>query len=330
LIFFANIPKEALYLQEGFSDFRFSTSNYQSAIINQQLQLATTNIAFILNPVSGAKQKRKIPLLIRRFFTYGKGFRVTFYRTKAAGDATVMAKKFADENYDIVVAIGGDGTVNEVAQALVNTNTALGIVPVGSGNGLARHLHIPMNPCKALRHIATAKTCRADYGLMNGIPFFCTAGVGFDALIGNRFAQANSRGFATYLRKILREFVLYKPEEYNLTIDGKAMRRKAFLITFANASQWGNNAYIAPTASVSDGLLDVVVLSKFPLYRAPNIGLRLFTRQIDKLRYIEIFRCRSAAVDRVNSGYIHYDGEPSQTGKHVEVKLVQGALKIVS
>ncbi|MDR0688598.1 MAG: diacylglycerol kinase family lipid kinase [Prevotellaceae bacterium] len=291
--------------------------------------MAATNIAFILNPVSGAKQKRNFPLLIRRFFTYDKGFRATFYRTRAAGDATAMAKKFAAEDYDIVVAIGGDGTVNEVAQALVNTSTALGIVPVGSGNGLARHLHIPMSPCKALARIATAKVRWADYGLMNGIPFFCTAGVGFDALIGNKFAQAGYRGLATYMQQILREFVSYKPEEYNLTVDGKTMRRKAFLITFANASQWGNNACIAPAASVSDGLLDVVALSEFPLYCTPNIGLRLFTRQIDRCRYIEIFRCRSAAVDRAHSGYVHYDGEPSQTGKHVEVKLVQGALKIV-
>ncbi|MDR1343005.1 MAG: YegS/Rv2252/BmrU family lipid kinase [Prevotellaceae bacterium] len=292
--------------------------------------MATTNIAFILNPASGAKQRRDLPLLIRRFFSYSKGFRVAFYRTKFAGDATVVAKKFADEGYDTVVAIGGDGTVNEVAQALINTNTALGIVPIGSGNGLARHLHIPMNPRKALQLIAAAKTCRADHGLMNGVPFFCTAGVGFDALIGALFAQASSRGFITYIRQILRQFVSYQPEEYDITVDGKVIRRKAFLITFANASQWGNNAYIAPRASVHDGVLDVVVLSEFPLYRAPEIGIRLFTRQIDKLRYIEIFRCRSASIDRASSGYTHYDGEPSHAGKHIEVKVSQGTLKIAT
>ncbi|MDR3365644.1 MAG: YegS/Rv2252/BmrU family lipid kinase [Prevotellaceae bacterium] len=286
------------------------------------------NIAFIQNPASGRGQRRDFPLLIRRFFTCEKGFHTTFYSTKFAGDATAVARRLVAESYDMVVAIGGDGTVNEVAQALVNTDAALAIVPVGSGNGLARHLHIPMNVCKALELIATAKTCKMDYGLMNGTPFFCTAGVGFDALIGNMFAQAGSRGFASYLRQILKAFISYKPEEYTLAIDGEAIRRKAFLITFANASQWGNNAYIAPAANISDGLMDVVVVSEFPLYHAPKIAVRLFTRQIDKFRFVEIFRCRAACVDRAHSGYIHYDGEPSQTGSCIEVKMVQGALKV--
>ncbi|MDR0710854.1 MAG: YegS/Rv2252/BmrU family lipid kinase [Prevotellaceae bacterium] len=288
------------------------------------------NIAFIQNPVSGARQRQDLPLLIRRFFTSNKGFRGTFYRTRFAGDATVMAKKFVADGYDAVVAIGGDGTVNEVAQALVGSNTALGIVPVGSGNGLARHLHIPMNPCKALELISTAKTSTMDYGTMNGIPFFCTAGLGFDALIGNLFARAASRGLATYVRQILKAFISYKPEHYDLTIDGSAIHRKAFLITFANASQWGNNAYIAPAANVSDGLMDVVVVSEFLFYHAPTIAVMLFTRQIDKLHFVEIFRCRTATVDRAHSGYIHYDGEPSQTGSHVEVQMVQGALKVAT
>ncbi|MDR0414343.1 MAG: YegS/Rv2252/BmrU family lipid kinase [Prevotellaceae bacterium] len=292
--------------------------------------MTTTNIAFVLNPASGARRRRNIPLLIHRFFPHREGVCVTLYHTKSIDDATVAAKEFADKGYDLVVAVGGDGTVNAVAQALVNTNTALGIVPTGSGNGLARHLRIPMNPCKALALIAAAKTRRVDYGLMNGTPFFCTAGVGFDALIGNKFAKSSSRGFGSYLWQILREIISYKAEEYDLTIDGKTIRRKAFLITFANASQWGNNACIAPSASVLDGMLDVVVLSEYPLYRAPEFSIRLFTRRLDKFRHIEIFRCAAAAVDRAHSGYAHYDGEPSYTGLHIDVQLVQGALKVAA
>ncbi|MDR2814119.1 MAG: NAD(+)/NADH kinase [Prevotellaceae bacterium] len=290
-----------------------------------------TSIAFIQNPASGARQKLDFPVLIRRFFTSDKGFNVTFYRTRFAGDATAAAKRLAGEGCDIVVAIGGDGTVNEVAQALTNTGAALGIVPVGSGNGLARHLRIPMNVCRALELISTAKAHRMDYGLMNGVPFFCTAGVGFDALVGNMFAQADSRGFTSYLRQILKAFLSYKPEQYDLAIDGEAaIRRKSFLITFANASQWGNNACIAPAASVSDGLIDMVVVGSFPLYHAPRIAVKLFTRRIDKLRFVEVFRCRTATVDRAHSGYVHYDGEPSQTGRRIEVKMVQGALNVIS
>jgi YegS/Rv2252/BmrU family lipid kinase len=288
-----------------------------------------TNIAFIHNPASGAKQRWDFPVLIRRFFTREGGFRVTFHRTRFAGDATAVARRFAAEGYDVVVAIGGDGTVNEVAQALVGAGAALGIVPAGSGNGLARHLRIPMSVGKALELIATAKTCRMDHGLINGVPFFCTAGVGFDALIGHMFAQAGARGFAAYVRQTLKAFVSYKPELYRLAIDGEEICREAFLVTFANASQWGNNACIAPAASASDGLMDVVVVGKFPLYRAPEIAVRLFTRKIDRLRFVEIFRCRAATVERARSGYIHCDGEPSQADRHLEVKVVQGALSVV-
>ncbi|MDR3329322.1 MAG: diacylglycerol kinase family lipid kinase [Prevotellaceae bacterium] len=286
-------------------------------------------IAFILNPVSGTKQKRRLPLLIRRYFSYAQGYVVAFYRTKCAGDATVVAKRFVAEGYDVVVAIGGDGTVNEVAQALAGSGAALGIVPIGSGNGLARHLHIPMRPRRALKFIREAQARQVDYGLINGTPFFCTAGVGFDALIGNRFAQAGSRGVGTYVRKILREYIFYKPSYYDLTIDGATIRRKAFLITFANASQWGNNAYIAPAASISDGMLDVVVLSEFPLYKTPEVGLQLFTKRIDKLRYVEIFKCRSAVVRCARESYVHFDGEPAQANSCVEVQLVHRALSVL-
>lgn len=268
-------------------------------------------------------------MLIRRFFTRDRGFRATFYRTRFAGDATAVAKQLVAEGYDIVVAIGGDGTVNEVAQALVGADAALGIVPVGSGNGLARHLHIPLDVGKALKLIATAKPRRIDCGLMNGAPFFCTAGVGFDALIGNLFAQAGARGFFAYVRQTFKAFMSYNPEVYDLAIDGATIRRRAFLITFANASQWGNNACIAPTASASDGLVDVVVVGRFPLYRAPEVAVRLFTRQVGKLRFVETFKCRAATVERAHSGYIHYDGEPSQAGRLIEVKVVQGALSVV-
>lgn len=268
-------------------------------------------------------------MLVRRFFTRERGFCATVYRTRFAGDATAVARRLVSEGCDVVVAVGGDGTVNEVAQALVHTGTALGIVPAGSGNGLARHLRIPMDVRKALERIATAKTCRMDYGIMNGMPFFCTAGVGFDALIGHLFAQAGVRGVASYARQILRAFTAYKPEQYVIAMEGETIRRTAFLITFANASQWGNNACIAPSASASDGLIDVVVMGKFPLYRAPEIAVRLFTRRIDKLPFVEIFRCRAATVGRAHGGYIHYDGESSETGRRIEVAMVQGGLTVV-
>lgn len=288
------------------------------------------SIAFIVNPISGGQKKRTLPLQIREFFSRATGYNVTLYRTKHAGDATVAAKKFADENFDIVVAAGGDGTVNEVARGLIGSNTALGIVPFGSGNGLARHLGVPMSTRPALEFIKNATPHTADHGLINDIPFFCTAGVGFDALVGNKFAQAGTRGFITYLQQILRELINYRAEKYTITIDGKTITRKAFLVTFANASQWGNNAYIAPEASLSDGMLDVVVVSKFSILRAPEVGIQLFVKQIDKLHFVEIFKCKAATLHRSHEGHIHFDGEPGYLGEDISVRVARGTLKILA
>jgi YegS/Rv2252/BmrU family lipid kinase len=229
-----------------------------------------------------------------------------------------------------VAAVGGDGTVNEVARALVNSNTALGIVPYGSGNGLARHLGIPISMRQSLELLKTATPHSVDYGLVNEVPFFCTAGIGFDALVGNRYAAAGTRGIATYMQKVLSEIATYKPEEYAITIDGKTIRRSAFLVTFANASQWGYNAYIAPAASLSDGMLDVVVVGKFPLLRAPEMGVQLLVKQIDKLHFVETFRCRAATLRRDREGYVHFDGEPGYMGSEVNVQVVHAALKVMT
>ncbi len=288
------------------------------------------SIAFIVNPISGAKKKRNLPLQIREFFSRSTGYNVTLYRTRCAGDATFAAQKFAEQKFDFVVAVGGDGTVNEVARGLIGSDTALGIVPFGSGNGLARHLGIPMGTKSALEYITKAKPKHADYGLINDIPFFCTAGVGFDALVGDKFAKAGTRGFITYLQQILREYITYKPEKYTITIDGKTITRRAFLVTFANASQWGNNAYIAPEASLSDGMLDVVVVSKFSILDTPEISLQLFIKRVDKLHFVEIFKCKSATVTRSKEGHIHFDGEPGYLGEEINVNVVRGQLKVLT
>jgi YegS/Rv2252/BmrU family lipid kinase len=284
-------------------------------------------IAFIINPISGTKSKQQLPALIQQKFSADKGFEPTIYFTKCAGDAADAATKFAAEGYYAVVAVGGDGTVNEVARGLTGSSTALGIVPTGSGNGFARHLHIPLHPHRALDFAAKTWPRMVDHGCINGHPFFCTAGVGFDARIGHQFAQASKRGFASYLRIILREYCRYKPCEYSLCIDGESITRTAFLVTFANASQWGNNGYIAPAASVYDGLLDVVVVGKFRWYSIPRIVFCMFTKRAHRLRFVETFRCRSVRVEC--NGVAHYDGEPLTTEACVEVKVVPAALAVL-
>jgi YegS/Rv2252/BmrU family lipid kinase len=285
-------------------------------------------IAFIINPKSGTRSKTQLPALIRKYFA-SSGFETDIYFTEYANDGYNQAKCYAKNGYDAVVAVGGDGTVNEVARALMGTETALGIVPSGSGNGLALHLKLPLQMSSALKRISRCREHCIDTCLLNDQPFFCTAGVGYDAYIANRFAEAGKRGPVIYMGEVIFQYFDYKSQNYRLTFDdGTVIERKAFLITFANASQWGNNAAIAPKASVDDGFMDVVVMAEFPLYVAPKISFVLFTKQLDKTRHVEVFKCKHLVVERENEDYVHYDGEPGTMGKHLEVKLLHHNLKV--
>ncbi|MBR1468823.1 MAG: diacylglycerol kinase family lipid kinase, partial [Prevotella sp.] len=214
-------------------------------------------VVFIMNPISGTASKANIPNLIEKTLDKGK-FDYELRLTERAGHAAEIAAEAKEGGADIVVAIGGDGTVNEVARVLVDSETALGIIPCGSGNGLARHLMLPMNAKKSIEIINRAEIHDLDYGIINGHPFFCTCGMGFDAFVSQKFAEAGRRGPITYVENVLREGLKYKPETYEIQDETGTTRAKAFLISCANASQYGNNAYIAPQASMSDGLLDVI------------------------------------------------------------------------
>ena len=217
-------------------------------------------IIFVVNPISGTQSKELILNLLDEKIDKARYTWEVVY-TERAGHAVEIAAKAAEEKADIVVAIGGDGTINEIARSLVHTDTALGIIPCGSGNGLARHLHIPMEPKKALEVLNEGCLDTIDYGKINGTDFFCTCGVGFDAFVSLKFAHAGKRGLLTYLEKTLQESLKYQPETYELETENGVSKYKAFLIACGNASQYGNNAYIAPQATLTDGLFDSVVRS---------------------------------------------------------------------
>ena len=249
--------------------------------------------------------------------------------TRYKGEATEIVHQKLAGNYRYFVAVGGDGTVNEIAKALINTKGVMGIIPVGSGNGLARHLHIPLQPEKAIKLLNKLNYQSIDYGLINDIPFFCTCGVGFDALIGEKFAQCKGRGLTNYVKTTIREYFNYKPETYQITIGNEpTINRQAFLITFANASQYGNNAYIAPKADICDGKLDICILSPFRLYKAPIIGFRLFAKNMDKSSLMHIERANNILLERTSEGVVHFDGEPCRMGKKIKISLINKGLKI--
>ncbi len=285
-------------------------------------------LLIVLNPVAGAR--RRINLEEKAKEWLGSSFDVYFQNWERADfDITqVVRKRVVEENFDIVVAAGGDGTVNRTAKALVNTETVFAILPLGSGNGLARHFKIPMSLEKAANVIINGKTIKMDTCLINNENFFCTAGTGFDAHIGHLFATAGKRGFKTYTKIVIREFKSYKSSVYKIIIDGREMERKAFLITVANANQYGNNVFIAPEANISDGLMNLVILKPFTLFHAPALAGRLFLKNFHKAAKTENYKAKEIVIYRKNNGPVHFDGEPALFEEELHFKILQASLNI--
>ena len=287
-----------------------------------------TKVLVIVNPISGTRDKTPIVESLPRYLD-AERFQYRVVWTQHSGHAAELARQAVAEGYDVCLAIGGDGTVNEVARSLCHTPTALAIVPMGSGNGLARHLRIPMDPDGALRVLAECQIHELDYGTINGHPFFCTCGLGFDAFLSEKFATSGRRGMRTYMQRALDVGINYKPETYDIEVDGRSEHLKAFLITCGNASQYGNNFYITPTASMHDGLLDVTILEPFPLIESAQVVLQMLNKTISSNPHSRMFQCQSLRVHRSKPGVIHYDGDPAEAGTDIEIGLQPKGIRIV-
>ena len=285
-------------------------------------------IVFVVNPISGTQKKDGLPALVGQLVDAAR-FDVSCVFTEYAGHAAEIARQCVSDGVDICVAVGGDGTVNEVARSLVHSQTALGIVPMGSGNGLARHLCLPLDVRGALSTINEAVVESFDYGLVNGLPFFCTCGMGFDAFISLKFAEAGKRGPITYVENVLKEGLKYKPETYTVEDENGTHRHKAFLIACANAAQYGNNAYIAPGASMKDGVMDVIIMEPFDALDAPTIAYDMFSKTLTQNSKIKTFRSNHIRIHRSRPGAIHYDGDPIISGEDVDVRMVPGGIRMV-
>ena len=252
-----------------------------------------------------------------------------FLQTEYAGHAHELAREAVNERVDVVVAVGGDGTVNEVASALVNTETVFAVIPCGSGNGLARHQHIPLNIKGAIRVINEGKVRHLDYGTMGDKPFFCTCGVGFDAFVSQKFAEGSKRGFLSYIENTLREGVRYKSESYTIEYEDRVDRQQAFLIACANASQYGNNAYIAPEASMEDGLMDITIIKPFNTILAPQVIMQLFSKSLAVNPHVQMTQASSIRITRPSEGPVHVDGDPLLMGKVIDVKIHRHAFRMI-
>ena len=287
-------------------------------------------ILFIINPKSGTDKKLYVRQIIGKKIDVSK-FSYQVRYTEYAGHAEVLAREAVENGTDIVVAVGGDGTVNEVARALIHTQTALGIIPCGSGNGLARHLQLPMDPEGAIQMINEACIKSLDYGTMNNLPFFCTCGMGFDAFVSMKFANSGKRGLLSYIENTLRETLTYKPDTYTLTLDDQQIEQRAFVIACANASQYGNNAFIAPAATMSDGLMDITVLEPFSAIEAPQLALQLFNGTLTTNSRVKTFKARKAHIKRLSKAPVHVDGDPLLTDTEIDVEIhPKGILMVVN
>lgn len=280
---------------------------------------------FIVNPISGGSSKNRILRLLDQFsFKYGRPIEICL--TNAKGDAVRLAH---DSDADVIVAVGGDGTVHEVAQGLLGSNKTMGILPCGSGNGLAFHLGISRNPRKAIQTLLSGNVSTIDYGQLDEQPFFCTIGMGLDAQVAWVFAASTKRGLRTYASIAWRAWHSFKPMHYSITIDGEEETSRAVLLTAGNANQWGNNAKITSLASVQDSMIDLCIVEPFKTIEIPVLAFKLFTGRLHTSQRVRMLRGRNIIIRRQHDGPVHCDGDPIFKGTTIRITCIPTALNVI-
>lgn len=286
------------------------------------------HLVFIINPRSGVERQKAIQQAIddrldKEQFTY------EIVHTQYAKHGTELAKEAADKGAYAVVAVGGDGSVNDIVAGLIGTGTALAIIPKGSGNGMARTMDIPLKEHAAIDIINKGNTIMMDIGYANDRPFISNAGVAFDALISKKFAKSVRRGFAIYSWLVTRYMWTYKEWEWTLTIDGKELKEKAFIISVANGKQFGYNFQIAPGASWTDGLFDIVVIKKFPKLLGGALVLRAMNGTITDSPFVEHFQGKEVTVSHPKLKLMQTDGDAHDCASEIKFRIDKGAQKVI-
>ena len=284
-------------------------------------------ILFVVNPFSGVGRHQSIEKHIKKALDH-KLFDYTVKYTEAPHHATELTKNAIECKFDIVVAVGGDGTVNEVSKALVGTDVILGIVPSGSGNGLARHLNISVFPEKAIQIINQLNVKKIDTALANEQFFVNLAGIGFDALVAKKFEGQKRRGFFKYFEIAVWEYLRYQPTNFTMIVDGKTIKREALFISFANSDQFGYNTSIAPQARIDDGFIDISIVKKIPLWKTLFTATLLYSKQINRSKYVEVLKAKKVEVIQEQK-FIHLDGEPLKMSKNLVIKVNPSSLSVL-
>ena len=281
---------------------------------------------FLVNARSGVKRRHNLADIIRHTCAQWSYDIVACERKE---DLEQIVDRAEADNVDVLYAVGGDGTVHETAKRLIGRRVALGVVPTGSGNGFARHIGLPMDLRASILACRGERIVTIDTARVNDAAFLGTMGVGFDAVVAHAFANAGTRGFRTYLRVGLREFRNFAAEEYEIEVDGERITRRAFVVAVANSAHYGNNARIAPLASLQDGLLDIVVVDDVSLFRALMLLPPLLRGTFHRVRGVTVLRGHHIEIRRAAEGPAHLDGEPVVLGASLVVDIVPSSLRVL-
>lgn len=280
---------------------------------------------FIVNERSGKKRAFDIHQVIRDSDVFDS----EIVGCSRKEDLDGMIDRAESDGFDVVYAVGGDGTVHETAKRLIGRKPALGILPIGSGNGFARHIRLPLGPAASIEACRGGRIATIDTAQVNGTPFLGVMGIGFDAVVADRFASSTVRGFETYVKEGLRALAEFSADEYEVTCDATKSTPRAFLIAIANASQYGNNARIAPLASLQDGLLDVVIVHDLNVISAPILLARLFHGSLHHDSSVTMIQCANVTIRRPAAGPGHLDGEPVPLPQELDVRIVPQSLRLL-
>jgi YegS/Rv2252/BmrU family lipid kinase len=283
-------------------------------------------ILFIVNPISGGRKKHQLKALLDRQFSHEE-IEYSISYSEYPKHAGILAEEGSD--FDLIVGVGGDGTINEIAQKTSESNTPLAIIPMGSGNGLARHLKIPLKMSKALKLLSHHNLVKLDTATLNGHFFVSIAGLGFDSIVAAEFVKTRGRGFVNYARIAMQKFFQSKEKEYEMVLDGKSYTRKAFMITFANSNQFGYNTIISPHADCRDSYLDVCIVRKPKIVEIPGFLIALWTGKADRSKHVEIIKARKISLKQSDSEYANVDGESIKVGHQIEVNLKSANLDVL-
>lgn len=290
--------------------------------------MSKKHLVFIINPKSGTDREKAIQQAIdttldREQFSY------EIRHTEYAKHGTQLAADAAVSGAYAVVAVGGDGSVNDIVAGLAGTDTALAIIPKGSGNGMARSMSIPLREQEAIEIINRGNSIMMDIGYANERPFISNAGVAFDALISKKFAKSKRRGFAMYSWLVTRYMWTYKEWDWDITIDGKPLKEKAFIISVANGRQFGYNFQIAPAASWTDGLLDIVIIKKFPKVLGGLLVWRAMNGTITDSPFVRHFHGKEITISHPELKLMQTDGDAHECSNAIHFRIEKGKQKVI-